>query len=341
MAKAALKAESNFIAGGSVLKLEVQVGNIPTLAGLILKRLDGRRYVAQLLQAAKKTRYSYMVMTLFGQSLNTLLRRIHECSVSTQVRVGINILYGLKQLHEVGYVHRDIKPANLAVGRRGQETRVIHMLDFGLAREYVIRSEGTVKMRIPRTGTLFRGTTRYCSANAHKRSEQGRPDDLWSMLYVLAEMRGPLPWDRVRGKEEIGKVKEATSDMKLCRNSPKEILDIAIHLRSLNYYTRPDYLLIYNKLAAVMSKCHYRYSDPYDWEKTKYSSHRRHSRRGRRSSASTTSYSSVDSRNEESLTKEELKTAIFADETPPQSYIWDNDKELFTAADFEINEIGF
>lgn len=30
-----------------------------------------------------------------------------------------------------------------------------------------------------------------------------------------------------RGKEEIGKVKEATSDMKLCRNSPKEILDVS------------------------------------------------------------------------------------------------------------------
>ncbi|KHN84051.1 Putative serine/threonine-protein kinase K06H7.1 [Toxocara canis] len=225
MAKAALKAESNFVAGGSVLKLEVE----------ILKRLDGRRYVAQLLQAAKKAEYSYMVMTLFGQSLNTLLRRIHECSVSTQVRVGINILYGLKQLHEVGYVHRDIKPANLAIGRRGQETRIIHMLDFGLAREYVIRSDGTVKMRIPRTGTLFRGTTRYCSANAHTRSEQGRPDDLWSMVYVLAEMRGPLPWDRVR------------------------------------------------------------YSDPYDWEKSKYSHRRRSSRRRRRSTSSITSNSSVDS----------------------------------------------
>lgn len=62
----------------------------------------------------------------------------------------------VSDLLQVGYVHRDIKPANLAVGRRGQETRVIHMLDFGLAREYVIRSEGTVKMRIPRTGTLFR-----------------------------------------------------------------------------------------------------------------------------------------------------------------------------------------
>ncbi|KHN85574.1 Putative serine/threonine-protein kinase K06H7.1, partial [Toxocara canis] len=80
------------------------------------------------------------------------------------------------------------------------------------------------------------GTTRYCSANAHLRSEQGRPDDLWSMVYVLAEMRGALPWDRVRGKEEIGKVKMATSDTKLCRNSPKELLDVSdLTIENLHY----------------------------------------------------------------------------------------------------------
>lgn len=56
----------------------------------------------------------------------------------------------------------------------------------------------TRTVSFPLAHLLFSGTTRYCSANAHKRSEQGRPDDLWSMLYVLAEMRGPLPWDRVR-----------------------------------------------------------------------------------------------------------------------------------------------
>ncbi|VDM48344.1 unnamed protein product, partial [Toxocara canis] len=267
MAKAALKAESNFVAGGSALKLEVE----------ILKRLDGRRYVAQLLQAAKKREwvsflftifwYSYMVMTLFGQSLNTLLRRIRECSVSTQVRVGINILYGLKQLHEVGfssrlrnigvasykkfsfasvgYVHRDIKPANLAIGRRGQETRIIHMLDFGLAREYVIRGDGTVKIRIPRTGTLFRSNLlasnyfELCDVQFPfdvDKSILMAPKSLRSMVYVLAEMRGALPWDRVRGKEEIGKVKMATSDTKLCRNSPKELLDVSdLTIENLHY----------------------------------------------------------------------------------------------------------
>ncbi|VIO98119.1 Protein kinase domain containing protein [Brugia malayi] len=187
-AKAALKAESNFVEGGSVLKLEVQ----------ILRRLEGRKYVVQLFQSAKKETYSYMVMTLLGRSLNQLFKQYPICTVSTQVRVGINILHGLKQLHEVGYIHRDVKPANLAIGRRGQAIHIIHILDFGLSREYVIRNNGSVKLRMPRTNTLFRGTIRYCSANTHTRNEQGRPDDLWSMVYVLVEMRGPLPWDNIR-----------------------------------------------------------------------------------------------------------------------------------------------
>lgn len=59
---------------------------------------------------------------------------------------------------------------------------MVHLLDFGLAREYVIRSEGQVEIRRPRENTLFRGTTKYCSANTHSRSEQGRPDDLWLEL---------------------------------------------------------------------------------------------------------------------------------------------------------------
>uniref|UniRef100_A0A915BKS1 non-specific serine/threonine protein kinase n=3 Tax=Parascaris univalens TaxID=6257 RepID=A0A915BKS1_PARUN len=254
--KAALKAESNFVVGGSVLKLEVQV----------LKRLAGRMHVAQLLQSARKETYSYMVMTLFGRSLNALLPRSGQTSVSTQVRVGIQILYGIKQLHEVGYVHRDVKPANLLVGRRGREARFVHLLDFGLAREYVLRSDGTVKIRVPRTNTLFRGTTRYCSVNAHMRGEQGRPDDLWSMAYVLAEMRDTLPWHKLTSKDEIGDKKKSTPDSMLFNNSPKQLLDITTHLRSLNYYTRPDYFRIYKDLDSVMEGSGFSFGDPFDWE---------------------------------------------------------------------------
>ncbi|KAI6191275.1 putative serine/threonine-protein kinase K06H7.1 [Aphelenchoides bicaudatus] len=221
-AKAAMKAESNFVAGGSVLKLEVQ----------ILKRMQGRKFVAQLISSGKKERYSYMVMTLFGASLSRLFKQCKkEFSVSTQIRLGMQILYGLKQLHEVGYIHRDVKPANLAVGPK----RCRSQNNFGLAREYIIRSEGSVEMRKPRENTLFRGTTKYCSANTHARNEQGRPDDLWSMVYLLTEMRGALPWEHVRDKHEVGEMKNAITDEKLLSKCPPQMMLIAEHLRTLDY----------------------------------------------------------------------------------------------------------
>ncbi|KAK6107498.1 Protein kinase domain containing protein [Brugia malayi] len=326
-AKAALKAESNFVEGGSVLKLEVQ----------ILRRLEGRKYVVQLFQSAKKETYSYMVMTLLGRSLNQLFKQYPICTVSTQVRVGINILHGLKQLHEVGYIHRDVKPANLAIGRRGQAIHIIHILDFGLSREYVIRNNGSVKLRMPRTNTLFRGTIRYCSANTHTRNEQGRPDDLWSMVYVLVEMRGPLPWDNIRGKDEIGKAKFQTLDTTLCSNSPKELLDITTHLRTLDYYTRPNYSYIYERLYKVMQNCNYKFSDPYDWEAPKTttaSSFRKGLTYVSRSLSRIRHYkpSSVDIISESKSSRNGI-ASVAASEVVSE--------DLFTPADFESNETGF
>ncbi|KAL3984895.1 Protein kinase domain family protein [Acanthocheilonema viteae] len=325
-AKAALKAESNFVQGGSVLKLEVQ----------ILKRLEGRKYVVQLFQSAKKETYSYMVMTLLGHSLNQLFKQYPICTVSTQVRVGINILHGLKQLHEIGYIHRDVKPSNLAIGRRGQATHIIHILDFGLSREYVIRNNGNVKLRMPRTNTLFRGTIRYCSANTHTRNEQGRPDDLWSMVYVLVEMRGPLPWGNIRGKDEIGRAKFQTLDTALCINSPKELLDITKHLRTLDYYTRPNYSYIYERLYKVMQNCNY--NDPYDWEEpatNTISSIRKGLTYVSRTLSRIRSHTptSIDIISEPKSTTSGTTTSLATSEAISE--------DLFTSADFESNETGF
>ncbi|KHJ95790.1 hypothetical protein OESDEN_04258, partial [Oesophagostomum dentatum] len=175
----------------SVLKLEAKV----------LRRLDGCPFVPQLLGSGKRPRYSFIIMSLLGPSLNKILRMYGRvCSVSTQVRVGINALYALKLIHDFGFVHRDLKPANMAVGLVGTpQFRFIHIFDFGLAREYIVISNGDPpKMRRPRRRVHFRGTLRYCSINAHEKGEQGRDDDLWCLLYLLVELRGPLPWSRAR-----------------------------------------------------------------------------------------------------------------------------------------------
>ncbi|CAI2355196.1 unnamed protein product [Caenorhabditis sp. 36 PRJEB53466] len=260
--EAAMKAESNGATGGCVLKLEVA----------ILKRLAGRQHVAQFLFAARLTDFSYVIMTLLGESLQKIVKRMgRQITVSSQVRIAANVLFCLKQIHDIGFIHRDLKPANMALGYRtnAQECRFFHILDFGLARQFVVAQSdqpSRLLMRRPRERSLFRGTTRYCSIRMHDLTEQGRVDDLWSMIYLLAELRGPLPWGSQRDKRVVGEMKRLYSDEIVLQNSPMEFLEIAKHLRSLTYFHRPDYHKIYMLLMTVMEKGKFSWSDPFDWE---------------------------------------------------------------------------
>ncbi|VDP00110.1 unnamed protein product, partial [Heligmosomoides polygyrus] len=229
----------------------------------ILRTLGDIPYFPHLLDSGKKSTYSYIVITLLGPSLNKILKFFGRvCSISTQVRIGINTLYALKQLHDIGFLHRDLKPGNVAVGPVGTpEFRFIHIFDFGLARRFIITQSGQKppKMRRPRPRVHFRGTLRYCSINCHEKGEQGRDDDLWCFFYMLVELRGRLPWSNVREGLGILEMKRTVDVEELLKDCPVEFISIEQHLKSLNYYLRPDYALIYRLLMQVMNAGNFKY----------------------------------------------------------------------------------
>lgn len=78
-----------------------------------------------------------------------------------------------------------------------------------MVRSFVVKDEKTGKptLRKPRKKVLLRGTLRYCSVNVHKRMEQGRCDDLWSLLYMLIELFIGLPWSGIKEEEPLQKMK--------------------------------------------------------------------------------------------------------------------------------------
>ncbi|XP_016971222.2 tau-tubulin kinase homolog Asator isoform X2 [Drosophila rhopaloa] len=240
-----------------VLKMEVAV----------LKKLQGKEHVCRFIGCGRNDRFNYVVMQLQGKNLAELRRAQPRgaFSLSTTLRLGLQILKAIESIHSVGFLHRDIKPSNFSVGRLPYNCRRVYMLDFGLARQY---TTGTGEVRCPRAAAGFRGTVRYASINAHRNREMGRHDDLWSLFYMLVEfVNGQLPWRKIKDKEQVGLTKEKYDHRVLLKHLPSDLKQFLEHIQSLTYADRPDYAMLIGLFERCMKRRGVKESDPYDWEK--------------------------------------------------------------------------
>lgn len=238
-----------------VLKLEV----------VALKRLQACPYVVRYIHSGRQDDFNFLIMELLGENLAELRKRVprERFSLSSTVRLGLQMLESLHGVHELGFLHRDIKPSNFVMGRPPNHRRCL-IIDFGLARKYKM-SNGEVRQARKTAG--FRGTARYASVASHKSKELARRDDLWSLFYVLVEFGvGQLPWRKLRDKEQIGKLKEKLTTPDLVRDLPREFLLFMRHIEDLKYEDTPDYEYLKALLESVMNREGAELDDPYDWE---------------------------------------------------------------------------
>ncbi|UJR09632.1 hypothetical protein I4U23_013865 [Adineta vaga] len=240
-----------------VLKMEVTV----------LRRLQGKDHVCKFLGGGTNDLYNYVVMTLQGKNLAELRRsQTRQCfTLSTSLRISLQILQAIEFIHAIGFLHRDVKPSNFSMGRLPTTCRKVYMLDFGLARKYT-NTEGGVRAARPQAG--FRGTVRYASVNAHKNKEMGRHDDLWSLFYMLIEfITGQLPWRRIKDKEQVGQMKDKYDHTNFLKSLPSEFKQFLEHILTLRYEDKPDYDLLQNLFRTSIARRGYKEQDLYDWEK--------------------------------------------------------------------------
>uniref|UniRef100_A0A182PFV0 Protein kinase domain-containing protein n=1 Tax=Anopheles epiroticus TaxID=199890 RepID=A0A182PFV0_9DIPT len=222
-----------------VLKMEVAV----------LKKLQGKEHICRFIGCGRNDRFNYVVMQLQGKNLAELRRSQARgaFSLSTTLRIGLQILKSIESIHSVGFLHRDIKPSNFAIGRLPLTSRRIYMLDFGLARQY---TTGTGEVRCPRAAAGFRGT-----------------DDLWSLFYMLVEfVTGQLPWRKIKDKEQVGMLKEKYDHRLLLKHLPSDFKYFLEHIQSLNYADKPDYAMLISLFERCMKRRGVKETDPFDWE---------------------------------------------------------------------------
>ena len=254
------------------IKFEKANTRTPLLAieNKFYRRVQPAEGIPNIYYYGQTGKYNTLVMELLGASLEDLFNLCNrEFSLKTVCMIAIQLLQRIEYVHSKLLIYRDIKPENFLIGRQSlNKHRIIHMIDFGLGKEYMSMETG--KHISYAENKSLTGTARYMSINTHLGREQSRRDDLEAIGHMLMYfLRGSLPWQGLKADtlkeryKKIGETKQATKIEELCKDFPKEFADFLRYSRNLEFSETPDYKKLVRMFESLMKS---RGWSPVDWE---------------------------------------------------------------------------
>jgi len=136
-------------------------------------------------------------------------------------KLGVQMMAGLQEVHEKGFVFVDVKPGNFMVnaGTPAPETPRLFFIDFALAERYTAATMGSShRPNLP--CAVPKGTPGFMSVAVQEGGQPSRRDDVEAAVWVLLSLLLPhqeLPWATAASPQECLRLKKACDIAALCR----------------------------------------------------------------------------------------------------------------------------
>ena len=199
---------------------------------IIYIKLNSIKRIPKLYFVGEQGLYHILILELLGPSLKQLLEKVGgKFSLATTLKIVIQVLDIIKEIHEKGFVLRYLKPGNMVIGEK-ENKDYIYLIDFEIAKEY--RLNGNHISFKENLHVL--GNRKYISINTHFGKEISRRDDIESLGYNLIYfIKGTLPWSKIRESHDIRDKKINTSLDELCEGLPEEFKSFIENSRNLEH----------------------------------------------------------------------------------------------------------
>ena len=137
----------------------------------------------------------YIAMEMLdGVSLDQEIKKLGAIDWERACRLGIQLCGSLHEAHESSILHRDLKPENIMLAKRGLETDIVKVLDFGIAK--IMTAEGDSSQPALTAGNELFGTPEYMSPEQIRGDKLDARSDIYSLgiiFYRMLSGQQPFP----------------------------------------------------------------------------------------------------------------------------------------------------
>ncbi|MCS6884371.1 MAG: serine/threonine-protein kinase [Acidobacteriota bacterium] len=157
-------------------------------------------------------------MTLYGE-----MKRLGRLPIKRAVRIIGPICSAINVAHARGIVHRDLKPSNIVLHLMDDQSEVVKLIDFGIAKQHAAELDPSQSLTEP--GLVF-GTPAYMSPEHCLGDPLDARSDIYSLGVLLFEMMtGVLPFQADNPTRMMLKhIKDPPPPMRdICPDIPEEI----------------------------------------------------------------------------------------------------------------------